>query len=166
MALFMDPTRYLGKTTSNEAGEYRFQFDGTNYKSREGYFFMKATRSGYFYDPFGDNTVTNFNLDSSQFNMAVAHDFVLFRPAKLTVRFRAVTITNFQFLTFSYGYGIVETGVILHGGRNMDTTISFNTAGDVHTSVRWSAKGNSVDVQKRDTLFAARGGTVYYQIDL
>jgi len=165
-ALFNDPTRYLGKTTTNSNGEYKFQFDGTKYKTGAGYYRIQATKSGYFYDPLNQNDVKIFNLDSSQFNAPFNQDFALFRPAKLAVRFRATTVTNFEFLTFSYHYGIPGTGIILNGRRTIDTTITFQTAGDVRTFIQWDAAGNGVNIRKNDTLFTTRGGTIQYQINL
>ena len=165
-AMFRDPTRYLGRTTTRSNGEYKFQFDGTKYRTGEGYFRIQATKSGYFYDPLNQNDVKVFDLDSTQFDIPFNQDFSLFRPAKLIVRFRATTVTNFEFLTFSYNYGVGGTGIILNGRRTIDTTITFQTAGDIRTFVQWNASGNGVNVRKNDTLFTTRGGIVQYQINL
>lgn len=162
----LDPTRYLGKTISNSTGEYKFQFDGTNYKGGAGYYYILATKKNYFYDPLNDNEVSVFNLDSNQFNIPFIQNFRLFRPATLVVRFRATTVINFQFLTFVYNYGTPGTGIILNGGRAIDTTVTFRTAGDIRTFVQWDALGNGVRVKKSDTLFTTRGGTILYQVDL
>ena len=164
--LISDPSRYLGKTTTNSNGDYKFQFDGTKYKAGTGFYRIVATKSGYFYDPFNQNDVKIFDLDSSQFNVPFNQDFALFRPAKLAVRFRATTVTNFEFLTFVYHYGTRGTGIILNGRRTIDTTITFQTAGDVGTFVQWDAVGNGVSIRKNDTLFTTRGGTIQYQINL
>jgi hypothetical protein len=165
-ALFWDPTRYLGNTTSNSIGEYKFQFDGIKYKTGVGYYKIQASKNGYFYDPLNQNDVKIFYLDSSQFNLPLKQDFALFRPATLTVRFRATTITNFEFLTFSYYYAAPGTGIILNGRRTIDTTITFKTAGDINTIVQWNAAGNGVNIRRSDTLFTTSGGNILYQINL
>lgn len=165
-ALFSDPTRYLGKTTTNANGEYKFQFDGTKYRSGAGYFRMVATKAGYFYNPNNQNDVATFYLDSSQFNVPYRQNFALFRPAKINVRFKAQTVTNFEFLTFSYHYGTSGMSISFNGRRQIDTTVTFQTAGDIRTFVNWSAIGNGVNIRKNDTLFTTRGGTINYQIDL
>src|SRR6476620_12380823 len=36
--LIRDPTRYLGKAMTNSNGDYKFQFDGTKYKTGAGYY--------------------------------------------------------------------------------------------------------------------------------
>jgi hypothetical protein len=161
-----DPTHYLGKTTTNANGEYKFQFDGTKYKTNAGYYRINATKNGYVYDPLNQNDVKIFNLDSNQFNIPLNQDFPLFRPAKLTVRIRAAITINFEFLTFTYSYGNSGTGIILNGKRTIDTTVTFQTAGDVRTFVQWNAGGNGVAIKKNDTLFVTRGGTIQYQINL
>lgn len=163
--LFYDPTRYLGKTQTNASGEYKFQFDGTNYKTRSGYYWIQATKSGYFFAPSNSN-LNVFDLDSTQFNIPFNQNFPLFRPAKLTVRFRATTVTNFEFLTFSYHHGGGGAGIALNGRRTIDTTIIYQTAGDINTFVEWHAIGNGVNIRKSDTLFTTRGGTIQYQINL
>jgi hypothetical protein len=112
------------------------------------------------------NDISEFELDTTYFNMPFNQDFVLFRSAKLAVRFVAATVTNFDFLTFGYAYGANGTGISLSGGRKIDTTITFQTAGDISTIVQWEAKGNGVNISKKDTLIATRGSTFQYKIIL
>lgn len=161
-----NPNKYLGKTTTNSNGEYTFQFDGSKYKSGEGYYRLQAFKRDFFFLPEAQNDVAIFSLDSTQFNIPFQQDIVLFRPAKLTVRFRATTVTNFIFLTFYYKYGLSETGFVINGGRKIDTTINFQTAGDVRTFVRWDAAGNGVNIHKADTLFTNQDGTIQYEVSL
>ena len=157
---------YIGKTTSAANGDYKFQFEGTKYKTGQGYFLIQATKSGYFYDALNQNEVAVFSLDSSRFNIPFIQNFALFRPAKLTVRFRATTITNFEFLTFTYNYGNTGYGIVLNGNQTIDTTVTFKTAGDIRTFVQWDASGNGINIRKNDTLFTTGGGTIQYQINL
>lgn len=165
-ALFWDPTRYLGKTTTDGNGNYKFTFDGTKYKATQGHFIAEATKKGYFYDPMNQNEVANFYLDSAQFNIPFVQNFILFRSATLHVRFQATNVTNFQFLTFMYYYDARGTGIVLNGNRAIDTTVTFQTAGDVRTFVQWDASGNGVSIRRNDTLFTTRGGRIQYQINL
>jgi hypothetical protein len=165
-ALLFNPTRYLGKTTTNSNGEYTFRFNGTSFKAEGGYYRMQAFKSDYFYGQLNQNDISEFELDTTYFNMPFNQDFVLFRSAKLAVRFVAATVTNFDFLTFGYAYGANGTGISLSGGRKIDTTITFKTAGDISTIVQWEAKGNGVNISKKDTLIATRGSTFQYKIIL
>ena len=164
-ALLTNPTRYLGKTTTNQKGEYNFKFDGTAFKDNGGYYRIQAEKAGYFYGHLKQNDIS-FDLDSTDFNVPLKQDFALYRAANLTVRFFATTNTNFEFLTFSYNYGPLGTGIIFPGGRKIDTIITYQTAGDISTFVQWETTGNNINIQKRDTLVVARGGTAQYQVVL
>ena len=165
-ALLTNPTRYLGKTTTNQRGEYNFRFDGTGFKEDGGYYKIQAVKAGYFYGNLNQNDIREFDLDSADFNVPFNQDFALYRVAKLTVRFVASTVTSFDFLTFSYNYGPLGTGIIFPGGRKIDTTITYQTAGDISTFVQWGATGSNINIRKKDTLVVARGGTAQYQVVL
>lgn len=164
-ALLTNTTRYLGKTTTNQRGEYKFKFDGTAFKDDGGYYRIQAVKAGYFYGHLNQNDIS-FNLDSTAFNVPFNQDFALYRAAKLTVRFVASTVINFDFLTFSYNYGPFGTGIIFPGGRKIDTTITYQTAGDISSFVQWEATGNNIKIQKKDTLLVASGVTAQYQVIL
>jgi hypothetical protein len=162
-----DPTTYLGRTSTNADGEYTFQFDGTNYKKGTGYFLLEPIKSGYFYTSPSSDEVKKFYLDSSNFNIPVDQRIRLFRKATMQVRIRPTSGTKFEFLTILYQHGTNATGIALNRNQIVDTTITFQTAGDIHTLVQWSAVGNGVSsVSKKDTLFTTQGGTVQYRIDL
>ena len=165
-ALLTNPTRYIGKTTTNSNGAYNFKFDITSFSANGGYFSVQAFKNDYFYGFLNQNELSVFDLDSTHVNVPFTQNFVLFRAAKLSVRFVAEIVTNFDFLTFSYSYGPIGNGISFPGGRKIDTTIHFQTAGDISTFVQWEAKGNGVNISKKDTLIATRGGTYQYKISL
>ena len=164
--IFYDPTRYLGHAFSNANGNYSFQFDGSSFKNSNGYYSIEAIKRNYFYNPFNLNDIAVFNLDSTQLNIPVVHNSPMFREAKLNVRFKATSVTGFEFLTFTYHFGNGATGIVLNVKRAIDTTISFTTAGDIKTFIQWDATGNGINIRKNDSLLIANGSSAFYQVTL
>ena len=159
-----DNTHYLGKTTTDAKGEYKFQFDGNNYKQNSGYFYIKGTKQDYFCNVQQDDILGYFNLDSTQINDTTHQNLKMFKVSKLKIHYLVQNITNFQFLTFSYGIGQGKQGWVFGGGK-YDTTIEYNTAKGIPTFIDWDALGNGVTIQKHDTL-TATGTTLYYEVKL
>ncbi|WP_461487235.1 hypothetical protein, partial [Pedobacter sp.] len=164
--IFFDPTKYLEKATTDNDGQYRFTFDGTKYRQDRGYYWIEAKKTGYFYDPQNENRVRYFDLDSTKLNNNIVQNFALFEPTTLRVRFKATTVTNFSYLTFSYNYGPSGYGIILNGKRTIDTTISYKTASEIRTFIKWDALGNGVTIKKADTLNLTKNSTTDYLIEL
>jgi len=142
----------LGQTTTTTAGRYDFRFDGSRFASLSGWYTAEAYKDDLFNNPLTKNELAVFDLDSSQYNIPVVQQFSLFRPATLRIRVIAATITNFQFLTISNSYGKGGVGVVLNGGRNIDTTLTFKTAGDLRSFIQADARGNGVNISTYDTL--------------
>jgi hypothetical protein len=90
----------------------------------------------------------------------------LFQPATVKVRVIASTVTNFQYLTVSYSFGNVGNGIVFNGGRSIDTTITWKTAGDLRTFLQADAIGNGVNIQKRDTVIVQTNNTRQIEIRL
>ena len=157
---------YLGKSISNAEGSYTFRFDGSRFNNVSGYYFAEAHKDNLFADPFYPNRVATFDLDTSLFNVPFIQNFPLFRPATVKVRVIATSVTNFQYLTVSYGYGKVGSGIVFNGGRAIDTTIIWNTAGDLRTFIQGDAVGNGVNIQRRDTLIVPTNSTRQIEIRL
>ena len=106
-----------------------------------------------FADILHKNRVANFYLDSTLYNTPFVQNFPLFSPATLKARILVSTVTNFQFLTVSFSYGKVGNGIgVFNGGRQIDTTITVKTAGDLRTFIQGDAVGNGVRIQIRDTI--------------
>lgn len=165
-ALFSNSSRYLGKTSTNSNGDYFFSFDSKSFKNRGGYFRIQAFKNGYFHGILNQDDLAIFDLDSSNVDKPFLQNFSLFRKAKLEVRFVANTITNYEFLNFTYGFGSTGSGITFPGGKKIDTTITFQTAGDIATFLKWDAVGNGVNIVRKDTILVAGGGTLQYKIQL
>lgn len=157
---------YVGRAITDAAGNYTFTFDGSRFKVPRGYYYAEAYKGNMFSNQVYHNRVATFNLDTTFYNVPFHQNFVLFRPATLKVRVVASTITNFQFLTIYYNYGKAGTGIVFNGGRKIDTTFTWKTAGDVRTFIHSSAVGNGVNVQKSDTLTVPTGETRQMVIQL
>jgi hypothetical protein len=167
--IFNNHLEYLGKTITAADGSYTFKFDSKDYKNPTGYFSMEGTRDGYIYNNYGDKTEKNlliFQLDSSKINIPQVNNVALYKVATLKIIVKAVTITNFGYLTIGYNYGRGNFGPVLYGGRSIDTTLIYKTAGDIPTFINWNARGNGVDINRNDTLIVPSGTEKIYQINL
>lgn len=149
----------LGKTTTTSAGRYDFRFDGSRFAQLSGWYTAEAYKDDLFNNPLTNNEVAMFDLDSSRYNTPFVQQFSLFRPATLRIRVIARNVTNFQFLTVDYNYGKAGIGVVLNGGRNIDTTLTFITAGDIRNFIQADARGNGVNISTYDTLVIPASST-------
>ena len=168
-AIFFDPTKYLGRTTTAADGSYIFKFDSKDFKNPSGYFRIEGSRDGYIYNNLGDKIDKDlliFNLDSSKINIPQVNNLTLFKAATLKFRIKATTITSFEFLTIIYNYGTNGFGPALNGKRIIDTTLIYKTASDIPTYINWSALGNGINIQKKDTVIVPSGTEKIYQINL
>lgn len=164
---FSSKTIYLGRSITDANGNYSFRFDGNRFKNFMGYYYAEAFNGSMFGgDQLYPNRVATFDLDTSLFNVPFIQNFPLFRPATVKVRVVATASTNFQFLTVDYSYGKVGQGIVFNGGRSIDTTITWKTAGDLRTFVQADAVGNGVNIQKRDTLIVPTNNTRQIEIRL
>ena len=164
---FSSKTIYLGRATTDVNGNYKFRFDGSRFKNVMGYYYAEAFSGSMFGgDLLYPNRVATFNLDTSFYSLPFIQNFPLFRPATVKVRVVASTVTNFQSLTVGYNYGKVGNGIIFNGGRSIDTTIIWKTAGDLRTFIQADAVGNGVNIQKRDTLIVPTNNTRQIEIRL
>jgi len=163
---FSNKKIYLGRAGTDANGNYTFKFDGNRFNNVRGYYYAEAFKGNMFYDPFYPNRVSIFNLDTSFYNLPFIQNFPLFRPATVKVRIATSSITNFQYLTVSYSYGKVGSGIVFNGGRTIDTTITWKTAGDLRTFIQADAVGNGVNIQKRDTLVVPTNNTGQIEIRL
>jgi hypothetical protein len=158
---------YLGRAITDANGNYTFRFDGSRFNNFRGYYFADAFKGNmHTADPVYKNRVATFDLDTSLYNVPYIQNFPLFRPATVKVRVIASTVTNFQYLTVDYSYGKTGNGIIFNGGRRIDTTIVWKTAGDLRTFVQGVAVGNGVNVQIRDTVVIPTNGTRQVEIRL
>jgi hypothetical protein len=168
--IFFDPTQYLGNVRTASDGSYSFKFESAGYKSPTGSFRIEGSKQGYIYKYMGeeykDNELLNFHLDSSKINIPQINNLILYRSTTLKFSIKASTITNFQFLTIGYSYGTSGYGAILNGNRIIDTTLTYKTAADIPTYISWDAKGNGVNIEKKDTIVVASGTEQTYQISL
>ncbi len=157
---FSNKKIYLGRTTTDANGNYTFKFDGSRFKNVRGYYYAEAYKGNMFADIFYENRVATFDLDTTLYNTPFVQNFPLFRPATIKVRILVSTVTNFQYLTVTYSYGKVGNGIaIIHGGRQIDTTITAKTAGDLRTFIQGDAVGNGVNIQIRDTVVVPTNNT-------
>ena len=158
---------YLGKATTDMNGNYTFRFNGSQFKNIMGYYYIEAFSGNMFGgDLTYPNRVTTFDLDTSFYNLQFIQNLPLFRPATVKVRVVASAVTNFQFLTVDYSYGKVGNGIVFNGGRSIDTTIIWKTAGDLPTVIQTDAVGNGVNIHKRDTLIIPTNNTRQIEIRL
>lgn len=164
---FSSKTLYLGRTITDANGNYSFNFNGDRFKNVMGYYYAEAYNGSMFGgDQLYPNRVATFDLDTSFYNVPFVQNFHLFRPATVKVRVVASAVTNFQFLTVDYSYGKVGQGIVFNGGRSIDTTITWKTAGDLRTFVQADAVGNGVNIQRRDTLIVPTNNTSQIEIRL
>ena len=164
---FSSKTIFLGRAISDLNGNYNFRFDGSRFNNVKGYYFADAFSGGLFgIDLLYPNRVATFNLDTSFYNIPYIQHLPMFRPATIKIRVVASAVTNFQFLTVDYNYGKTGQGIVFNGGRAIDTTITWKTAGDLRTFIQAVAVGNGVDIQKRDTLIIPTNNTKQIEIRL
>ncbi len=159
-------TDFLGRVKTDAMGNYRFVMPGNVYQYVSGYFHAEAFKDNMFHSPFFKNKVANYHLDSTDFDIPVVKNLLLFRPATLKLRIVATTVTGFRFLTISYGYGKGSDGFVINGPRSIDTTFTFKTAGDIRTFITVDAKGNGVNVEKFDTILIPANNTGQVEIRL
>lgn len=156
-------TSFLGKTLTDNNGNYTFKFDGTNYKNPYGYFYVEAYKGNLFHDPFYGNRVSTFDLDSTLFNAPFIQNFSLFRPAYIKIRVTA-TLSTIQSLTLSYHYGVIGNGIVLNGGRSIDTTLTYKTAGDIRTFIQADISSVGFLNSKKDTIIVKANTTANREI--
>jgi hypothetical protein len=164
---FSTKKTYLGKTVTDANGNYSFTFNGTEFSKKMGYYHAEAYKDNMFADLIYTNRVETFDLDSTRYNIPFVQNFLLFSPATLKVRVVATSVTNFEFLTIGYHYGKAGTGIIFRGGRGpIDTTITWRTAGGLKTYIQSDAKGNTVNIEKKDTVLIPVNATRQVEIRL
>ena len=149
---FSNKKIFLGRTITGTNGNYTFKFEGSRFNNIRGYYYAEAYKGNFFSEPYYQNRVGVFNLDTSFYDIPFTQNFPLFRPATIKVRVIVSNVTNFQYLTVSYSYGKAGTGIVLNGGRRIDTTITWKTAGDIRTFIQGAAAGNGINIVKRDTV--------------
>ncbi|RYE14359.1 MAG: hypothetical protein EOP45_19755 [Sphingobacteriaceae bacterium] len=163
---FSNKKYYLGKAVTGVNGDYIFKFDGSRFNKVRGYYYAEAFKGNMFADLSYPNRVATFDLDTSIYGLPFIQNFPLFRPATIRVRVIVTSTTNFQFLTISYTYGKVGNGIVFNGGRKIDTTITWKTAGDLRTFVQSDAVGNGINIQKRDSIVITTNSTGQIEIRL
>ncbi len=164
---YSSKTFYLGRAITDVNGVYTFKFDGSRFNNAMGYYYAEAFSGNMFgRDLLYPNRVSTFDLDTSFYNLPFIQNFPLFRPATIKVRVVASNVINFQSLTVDRDYGGVGNGIVFNGGRPIDTTITWKTAGDLRTIIQAHAVGNGVNIQKRDTLIIPTNNTRQIEIRL
>jgi hypothetical protein len=161
---FSNKKIYLGRAVTDANGNYTFKFDGSRFNNVRGYYYAEAYKDNLFHDPFYGNRVSTFNLDSTLYNIPIIQNFSLFKPAILNVRVIANTITASQSLSVSYTYGIIGNGIVLNGGRSIDTTLSFKTAGDLRTFISADIRSVGFSNSKKDTIIVNSNTTKNHEI--
>ena len=158
---------YLGKTITNNNGEYEFKFDGTNFKFGSQLYYIEGSKTDYIFGSRPEQQkIRMFYLDSSNFNNPIVLNFNLFRSTTLRVRFRATNITNFNFIAFGYSYGGgLGGGIDIEGRRQIDTTVNFITGNNIQTFIGYGAYGNGVTIERRDTLLINSSTVTDYQVN-
>ena len=164
--VFTNRRNFLGSAVTDANGIYSFKFDGGRFSNVRGYYVADAYKNDMFADPLYEHRVAVFYLDSSKYNQPYIQDLPLFHPATIKVRVVATTVTNFQYLTVSYSFGMSGSGIVFNGSRNIDTTIIWKTAGNLRTFIQADAVGNGVNIQKRDTIFIPINGSRQVEIKL
>jgi len=157
--ILISRTDYLGKASTNSLGQYKFRFDGSRYNYLMGYYYAEVYKGDFFADPGYKNRVGIFHLDSTQYNLPFVQNFSLFRPATLKVRVIVPASANFQIITVSCEFGRGGNGISMNGGRAIDTTLSWSTAGDLRTYVRADAVSNGVAVTRKDSIIVSTNST-------
>lgn len=162
-----DEVYYLGKTYSNNNGEYEFKFNGTGLKYGSSLYYIQATKQGYIYGPTPAHyKVRNFYLDSNNFDIPFVQNFHLFFPATMKVRIKTSTVTNYKFIAFGYSYGNgIGNGINIEGGRQIDTTVTFKTAGGIQSFLMYGIYGNGISIERRDTLLPPVNGVKEYMVN-
>ncbi len=70
----------------------------------------------------------------------------------LVLRFVATKVINFEFLTCSYHYQTAGISMALNARQATDTTVIYETAGDVKAFVHWDASNNVF--QRKDPVIS------------
>lgn len=158
---------YLGRTFTNSNGEYEFKFDGSGFKYGSALYYIESTKQGYIYGPTpAHHKVKQFYLDSNNFSIPFLQNFNLYLPSTMRVRFKASTITNFNFLAFGYSYGNgLGAGINIEGNRQFDTTVSFRTAGGIQSFLMYGIYGNGVYIERKDTLVPSANDIAEYIVN-
>jgi hypothetical protein len=65
-----------------------------------------------------------------------------------------------------YHYGRQGYGYVFNGGRSIDTTLVFKTAGDIATILESDAVGNGINIKLRDTIRVPAGLTRQVEVRL
>ncbi|OFX24892.1 MAG: hypothetical protein A2033_17945 [Bacteroidetes bacterium GWA2_31_9] len=130
---------YLGVTKTNSNGEYKFQFDATNFTDSNSHnlFYITHNMTEYFCFEPTSTKAGYFNLTSSNVNIPFIQNFTFFKKAKLKVHFKSQQIFPYDFFDFMYGFGKTNFGIAFNGHRYIDTTITFITAGDIRAFINW-----------------------------
>ena len=162
--VFFSSTTYLGGSNTDAAGNYRFTFEGTGFNDLRGYYYAEVYKGNFFHDPFYGNRVSTFYLDSALYNTEFIQNFSLFRPAYLKLKVIANNVPAMQSLTILYDYGRGGGGIILNGGRAIDTTLTFKTAGDLRTFISAVNFNNGSPISKKDTIFINSNTTRQHEI--
>ena len=161
---FFNSTTYLGGTNTDAVGNYRFTFEGTKFNGMRGYYYAEVYKGNFFHDPSYGNRVSTFHLDTALYNTDFIQNFSLFRPAYLKLRVIANNVPAMQSLTILYHYGRGGGGIILNGGRAIDTTLTFKTAGDIRTFISAVNHNNGSPISKKDTIFINSNTTRQHEI--
>lgn len=158
-------TRYLGRTQTDAAGNYFFQFEGTAFN--DGYFYGEVFHGEYFSDLnlYERNKLPAFRLNSTNYNIPYVVNYPLFLPGTVKVRVVLPPQPAPEFVGVSYNYGKVPFPLGPAGWvTQLDTTFSLPTAGNINTYIEVYRKKPGFQDIRYDTVLVPIHGVRTVQV--
>ncbi|MBI1223758.1 MAG: hypothetical protein GC192_00860 [Bacteroidetes bacterium] len=157
----------IGELDTDEEGEFRFSFDGTEYKTSNGLFEFSAYKNGYLTDRKNyDGIFIIPRVDSTAFDVPFLVNIDLKPKATLNIDFNInnnYPISNF---IFSYDYGNIPVSYYFNNSLPIDTTYIIDVGGDGYTYINYQYKKNSIDKVVHDSIFIKAGESVVYNVTI
>ena len=142
----------VGKSKSDQDGNYRVAFSGERLKDVDGYFEIEISKQGYF-----DKTIMLEYVNNTSFDVPNIVDADIHRKAYLDVNIKTGEyIDNVQFSLPTGGDG-QSTWAGLTNSSNRDTTYNFQVAGDQFTKVQYNYKRLGLNYSKSDSIYINGG---------
>jgi hypothetical protein len=160
--VFFASSTKIGKTRTNGSGHFTFSFPGEKYGDGNGYFELTYKKNGYLLNDY-DGKMPFFYIDSTSFDIPINANMALLPKAQLNIHLK-VDSTKYKDLLCEVRYS--NTGVYANYMAQIDTTYSYETAGDQFTNISYSYKRYGVLNHRKDSIFIKAGETGVHEIKL
>jgi hypothetical protein len=158
-------TDLLADKKSNAEGYYKFEMPVSYFEDSYHSIGLEITKPEYVNSGYFDL----ISLDSTNIDIPLQKNYLLYRASNLVVRLHNSEDTNFGSVSVGckfYLEDVSDVGVVFHDSPTFKENLEFKVPSDLPTVLSWSTYGNSIDYKGTTTLIVPRDSTMYFDIYL